>query len=55
MGYAAGGDFYAIAGDLDFIKSQLARQLDRAWLARMGLLGFGSVWALIALALLLAR
>jgi hypothetical protein len=33
---------------LDFIKSQLAWQPDRAWLARMGLIGFGSVWALLA-------
>jgi hypothetical protein len=44
----ARADFYAIQDDLDFIKSQLARQPDRAWLARMGLNGFGSVWLLLA-------
>jgi hypothetical protein len=48
--------FAAISDDLDLIKSQLARQADRAWLSRMGLIGFGSVWALLAaVALLLAR
>jgi hypothetical protein len=45
-----------ISDDLDLIKSQLARQPDRAWLSRMGLIGFGSVWALLAaVALPLAR
>jgi hypothetical protein len=44
----AQADFYAIQDDLDFIKSQLARQPDRAWLAQMGLLGFGSIWLLLA-------
>jgi hypothetical protein len=44
----ARADFYAIQDDLDFIKSQLARQPDRAWLARMGLLGFGSIWLVLA-------
>jgi hypothetical protein len=33
---------------------QAERQPSRAWLARMGLIGFGSVWALIA-ALMLTR
>jgi hypothetical protein len=52
----ARADFAAITDDLDFIKSQLSRQPDRVWLSRMGLLGFGSVWALIAaVALMLAR
>jgi hypothetical protein len=53
----ARGDRYAIGGDdLDFVKSQLAGLPSRAWLARMGLIGFGSVWALIAaVALILAR
>src|SRR5436309_14068730 len=52
----ARADFAAIGDDLDFIKSQLARQPDRAWLSRMGLIGFGSVWALLAaVVLLLAR
>jgi hypothetical protein len=44
----ARADFYAIQDDLDFIKSQLARQPDRAWLARLELIGFGSVWLLLA-------
>jgi hypothetical protein len=44
----AQADFYAIQDDLDFIKSQLARQPDRAWLSRMGLIGFGSIWQLLA-------
>ena len=52
----ARADFAAISDDLDFIKSQLSRQPDRAWLSRMGLIGFGSVWALLAaVVLLLAR
>ena len=37
----ARADFAAISDDLDFIKSQLSRQPDRAWLSRMGLIGFG--------------
>jgi hypothetical protein len=41
----ARADFVAISDDIDFIKSQLSRQPDRMWLSRMGLLGFGSVWA----------
>jgi hypothetical protein len=44
----ARADFAAISDDLDFIKSQFSRQPDRVWLSRMGLLGFGSVWALLA-------
>jgi hypothetical protein len=44
----ARADFAAITDDLDFIKSQLARQSDRRWLSRMGLIDFGSVWALLA-------
>jgi hypothetical protein len=46
-------DFAAIEGDLQFIMERLARLPSRAWLATMGLLGFGSVWALIAVLLLL--
>jgi hypothetical protein len=37
----------------DFVKEQLARQPDRAWLSRMLLLGFGGVWALLAVVLLM--
>ena len=52
----ARADFAAITDDLDFIKSQLSRQPDRRWLSRMGLIDFGSVWALLAaVALMLAR
>jgi hypothetical protein len=37
-------------------KSKLSRQPDRRWLSRMGLIDFGSVWALLAaVALMLAR
>ena len=39
--------------ELDFVKEQLARQLDRAWLSRMLLLSFGGVWALLAVVLLM--
>jgi hypothetical protein len=41
----------AILDELDFLKGQLGRQPDRAWLSRMLLLGFGSVWALLAVVL----
>jgi hypothetical protein len=52
----ARGDFAAILDELDVLKWQLARQPSRAWLAGMGLIGFGSVWALLAVvALMLAR
>jgi hypothetical protein len=39
--------------ELDFVKEQLGRQPDRAWLSRMLLLGFGGVWALLAVVLLM--
>jgi hypothetical protein len=49
-------DFAAILDELDNLKWQLARQPSRAWLARMGLIGLGSIWVLlVALALLLGR
>jgi hypothetical protein len=52
----ARADFAVIESDLQFIMGQLARMPDRAWLSRMLLLGFGSVWGLLAaLALWLAR
>jgi hypothetical protein len=42
--------------DLDFIKGQLAQQPSRAWTSRVLLIGFGSMWALLAaVALTLAR
>jgi hypothetical protein len=45
-------DFASILDELDFVKGQLACVPDRAWLSRMLLLGFGSVWAMFgALAL----
>jgi hypothetical protein len=41
---------------LDFLKMQVSWLPTRAWLSRMALMGFGSVWALLAVvALLLAR
>jgi hypothetical protein len=53
---AARDDFAAILEDLDFVKGQLARQPSRVWLSLLLLIGFGSVWALIAaVALILAR
>jgi hypothetical protein len=53
---AARDDFAAILDDLDFIKGQLARQPSRAWTSLLMLIGFGSVWVLIAaVALMLAR
>ena len=39
--------------ELDFVKEQLGRQPDRAWLSRVLLLGFGGVWALLAVVLLM--
>ena len=48
-------DFAALLDELDFVKGQLAQMPNRAWLSRMLLLGFGSVWAVLGgLALWLA-
>ena len=41
-------DFAIILDELDFVKAQLSRLPTRAWLSRMALIGFGSVWALLA-------
>jgi hypothetical protein len=49
----ARADFAAIEDDLDFVKAQLAMLPTRAWLSRMWLMGFGSVWALLAVMMLL--
>lgn len=46
-------DFAIILDELDFVKSQLSRQPDRAWLSRMLLLGSSGVWALLAVVLLM--
>jgi hypothetical protein len=49
-------DFAEILDELDFVKLQLSRLPTRRWLSRMGLLAFGSVWARLAVVvLLLAR
>ena len=49
-------DFALILDELDFLKFRLSRLPMRAWLSRMALMGFGGVWALLAvIALLLAR
>jgi len=40
--------FAAILGDLDLLKLPRSHQPDRAWLSRMLLLGFGSLWCLVA-------
>jgi hypothetical protein len=46
---------YAFGDDLELIRNQLSRIPDRAWIARMGLIGFGSIWTLIAVAMLILR
>ena len=52
----ARNDFATILDELDFVKFQLSRLPSRAWLSRMALIGFGSVWALLAVvAFMLAR
>jgi hypothetical protein len=43
----------AIGDDLEFIRNQLLTIPDRAWITRMGLIGFGSIWMLIAVSLLM--
>jgi hypothetical protein len=49
-------DFAALLDELDFVKSQLSAMPSRAWLSRMLLFGFGSVWAVLGgLALWLGR
>jgi hypothetical protein len=49
-------DFAAILDKLDFVKMQVSWLPTRAWLSRMALMGFGIVWALLAItALLLVR
>ena len=50
------GDFAAILDEPDYMQWQLSRLPTRAWLSRMALMGFGSLWALLAVvALLLTR
>lgn len=49
----ARGDFAAILDELDFVNWQLSRLPTRAWISRLGLLGFSSVWALLTALLLL--
>jgi hypothetical protein len=48
-------DFACILDELDFLKIQVSWLPTRAWLSRMALIGFGSVWALLAAVALLAR
>jgi hypothetical protein len=49
-------DFALILDELDFLKMQVSWLPTRAWLSRMAFMGFGSVWALLAvIALLLTR
>ena len=51
----ARADFAAILDELECLKWQIAQVPNRAWLSRMLLLGFGSLWAMFgALALWLA-
>ena len=49
----AGEDFAEILDELDFVKLQLSRLPTRAWLSRMALMGFASLWALLAVTLLM--
>ena len=54
--YQTREDFAEILDELDFVKLQLSRLPTRAWLNRMASIGFGSVWALLAVGvLMLAR
>ena len=46
-------DFAILLDELDFLKLQLSRLPTRAWLSRMWLIGFASVWALLAVIVLL--
>jgi hypothetical protein len=46
-------DFAEILDELDFVKLQLSRLPTRAWLSRMALMGFASLWALLAVILLM--
>ena len=49
-------DFAMILDELDFLKMQVSWLPTRARFSRMALIGFGSVWALLAvLLLMLAR
>jgi hypothetical protein len=52
----ARNDFATILDELDFVQARLSRLPTRTWLSRMMLLGFGSVWLLLAvMTLLLTR
>ena len=49
-------DFALILEELDFLKMQVSWLPTRAWLSRMAWIGFGGVWALLGvIVLLLAR
>jgi len=41
-------DFAMLLDELDFLKMQVSWLPTRAWLSRMALIGFGSLWALLA-------
>jgi hypothetical protein len=46
-------DFAIILDELDFVKMQVSWLPTRTWLSRMWLIGFGSVWALLAVGALM--
>jgi len=46
-------DFAILLDELDFLKLQLSRLPTRAWFSRMWLIGLASVWALLAVIVLL--
>ena len=51
----ARSDFYAIESDLEVIQKLLARVPTRAWLARVLFLATASIWACMAVIMLLMR
>ena len=40
--------FATVLDELNFLKMQVSWLPTRAWLSRMALIGFGSLWALLA-------
>jgi hypothetical protein len=51
----ARADFYAIESEIEVIQKQLARVPTRAYLARVLFLATASIWACMAVILLLMR
>jgi hypothetical protein len=49
----ARGDLYAIADELEVLKSQIARLPSRAYVSRLALMASATIWVLIGLVALL--